>query len=128
MSKWHYTAKTQEAGDELASFLANQRIGQKLRSQMRQLANEADPRRPVSKELDVRLVSHDCPTWYRLKIEDIRMIFSLWQRRQGNSREYEPQEKTWDDCENIINVEHVGYRDENTYRESRRRWRKSRGS
>jgi hypothetical protein len=128
MSNWRFTIKTKEAGDELASFLANPQIGPELRNQMRRLASENDPRKPQSKELDVEWLEHDCPTWYRLKIDDSRMIFSLWQQRQGESREYEDREGIWTDCENTINVEQVSYRTEDTYREARRRWRRSRGS
>jgi hypothetical protein len=127
MSKWRYTIKTEEAGEELASFLASPQIGLQLRNHMRMLASESDPRTPVSKTLDVTLLSHDCPTWYRLKLANIRMIFSLWQHRQGKLREYDPGEKPWADCENTINIEQVGYRDETTYAEARRCWRKSHG-
>jgi hypothetical protein len=128
-AKWRYTLTTQEADHELASFLADRTIAPRLRTQMQRLAKEDDPRWPVAEGLDVMLLDKDCPTWYRLKIADIdvRLIFSLWNRWQGKSREYQPGQNLWPDGDHLINIEQVSYRTHATYREAARRWRKSHG-
>jgi hypothetical protein len=117
----------EEAGDELASFDSyTQNI---IRSALNDLRLEDDPRFPARRPaLDVKHLEHDAPGWFRVKFfnRHIRVIYRLLRLYSDELDEYRYDEVPWDgDHENVISIVQVCYRDDMTYRETRRRYRRT---
>lgn len=134
MSKWEIIIATKKADEELVFLFEKAEIKKRVQRLLRKLANEDDPRKPTDADLttdaiNVRRLKDDAPTWYRLKIGDlnVRVIFMLVQVRGEKVAEYEIDELVWNDCKNVIGIIQAGYRNKNTYRETRQRWRRAHG-
>lgn len=134
MSKWTLIIGSKKADDELVFLFEKADVKRRVLRLLKKLADEDDPRRPIDNDLvsdlvNVKRLRNDAPNWYRLKIGDlnIRIIFVLVPVRGEQIDEYDIDELVWDDCENVISIVHASYRNKNTYRETRRRWRRTRG-
>lgn len=129
MIKWRIRFANDKAADEAALLFEDETIKVECQKYLRLLAEEENPAKPQSPNLNVKHLGHDAPNWYRLRIDShrIRIIFSLIYGENEQIIEYVYGETLFEDTENYVGIQLVGRRNRYTYIEARRRWRKAHG-
>lgn len=98
MRKWQILVK-KEAEPDLGLFIEKHPvIWREIRQVMALLALEDDPRHPQNTELNVVMVEHDAPGWWRVYVGKpgplwVRVIFRLIGTRKDKQIEIEQRDK-----------------------------------
>jgi hypothetical protein len=96
MRKWR-TSYTKEAGADLGFFIENYpAIWEEIKRILVLLAEEDDPRHPENSILQVRMIEHDSPGWWRVYVGEpgpywVRVLFTLRAMRNGKAIDIEPR-------------------------------------
>lgn len=98
MKKWQILIKS-DAEPDLGLFIENYpAIWGEIRRIMNLLAEEDDPRHPQNAELNVVMVEHDAPGWWRVSVGKpgplwVRVVFRLLGTRKENKLEIEQRDE-----------------------------------
>lgn len=98
MKKWR-VKYTKEAGADLGFFINQQPgIWDEIKRIISLLSEEDDPRHPQNAELNVEMIEHDAPGWWRVQIGKpgpfwLRLVFALMGTRHNKEVEIEQRDK-----------------------------------
>lgn len=130
MKKWKITFMKQ-AEPDLGFFIENYpAIWDEIRRVMNLLAEEVDPRHPGNAELNVVMIEHDAPGWWRVYVGKsgplwVRVIFRLLGTRKETEFEIEQRDKVDEfDEPKAIQIADVSFRKDAYGKRLRDRYKK----
>jgi hypothetical protein len=88
MKKWHIEYTEKATGDFALFIQKYPAVWNEIKRIVSFLAQEDDPRQPLNSELNVSLIEHDAPGWWRVRVGKpgpfaVRLMFILLGTRNG---------------------------------------------